>query len=68
MGLIMSGLDSRPSHNAFIRMRHALGASSPFASSSSTETEPSGAKGVAACFKLLVLVMDTGEIGIYVKT
>lgn len=59
ISFIISGLDSRPSHSAFIRIRHALGASSPLASSSSIVAEPSGTNGVAACFRLLVSVMDS---------
>ena len=58
IGLIMSGRANRPSHRAFIRILHAFGASSPFASSSSMETEPSETNGVAACLRLLTLVMD----------
>ena len=50
--------DNLPSHRALISILQAFGASSPFASSSSMETEPSGTNGVAACFRLLTLVMD----------
>ena len=53
MGLMISGRANRPSHRAFIKILHAFGASSPFASSSSMETEPSGTNGVAACLRLL---------------
>ena len=65
MGLIISGCANRPSHRAFIKILHAFGASSPFASSSSMEAEPSGTNGVAAGLRLLTLVMDLYKSTLY---
>ena len=53
----MSGLASRPSHNAFMRILHAFGASSPLTSSSAAVMDPSGTKGVDACFSSSTLAM-----------
>ena len=55
---MMSGLASRPSYNAFMTILHALGASSPLTSSSAVVMDPSGTKGVDACFNLSTLAKD----------
>jgi hypothetical protein len=48
IGLMMSGRLSRASHNNFISILQATGASSPFESSSLASNAPSGRKGVEA--------------------
>ena len=58
IGLTMSGRARRASHSAFMRMRQALGASSPLFRSSSGVIDPSGRNGVEAFLTFSSLVMD----------